>query len=263
MPPARPKTKRASKTAASKRKPCQFCADKAIDVSYRDVNRLTQIRFRTRQDRSAPHLRQLRQASAHADRRDQARSRHRIPPLRFGVNVVKVILLGDVKSLGKKGDVVDVAEGYARNYLLPRNLASEASKGALAALGSQKKAAERRDAQTLAEAKTLAQLIQNAKLAVKAKAGGNGKLFGAVTNADVADAIPTTLVGRGRQAQNRDQEPDQGAWLVPGRNQASQERRRQSHGRCRRSLSTRASWPEARINRTCRAFGVSSASKTN
>jgi large subunit ribosomal protein L9 len=101
--------------------------------------------------------------------------------------------MGDIKSLGKKGDVVDVAEGYARNYLLPRNLVSEASKGALAALGEQKKAAERRDAQTLAEAQTLAQLIQNAKLAVKAKAGGNGKLFGAVTNADVADAIHNAL----------------------------------------------------------------------
>jgi large subunit ribosomal protein L9 len=101
--------------------------------------------------------------------------------------------MGDIKSLGKKGDVVDVAEGYARNYLLPRNLVSEASKGALAALGEQKKAAERRDAQTLAEAESLAKLIQSSKLAVKAKAGGNGKLFGAVTNADVADAIHNAL----------------------------------------------------------------------
>ena len=157
--------------------------------------------------------------------------------------------MGDIKSLGKKGDVVDVAEGYARNYLLPRNLVSEASKGALAALGEQKKAAERRDAQTLAEAETLAQLIQNAKLAVKAKAGGNGKLFGAVTNADVADAIHNALVGCGRQAQNRDQEPDQGAWLVPGRNQVAQERRRKDDGRCHRSLKN--------------AFGASSELKTN
>jgi len=106
---------------------------------------------------------------------------------------VKLLLISDVKSLGKKGDVVEVAEGYARNFLLPRNLAAEASKGALAALGEQKKAQERRDAQVLADAKSLAERLETSKLAVKAKAGGNGKLFGAVTNADVADAIHTAL----------------------------------------------------------------------
>jgi large subunit ribosomal protein L9 len=106
---------------------------------------------------------------------------------------VKLILLSDVKALGKKGDVVDVAEGYARNFLLPRKLATEADRGALAQLGSQKKAKERRDAQTLAEAQALADRLAAAKLAVKAKAGGNGKLFGAVTNADVASAIQDTL----------------------------------------------------------------------
>ena len=106
---------------------------------------------------------------------------------------MKLILLSDVKSLGKKGDVVDVAEGYARNFLLPRKLATEADRGALAQLGSQKQAQERRDAQTLADAKTLADRLAAAKLAVKAKAGGNGKLFGAVTNADVASAIQEAL----------------------------------------------------------------------
>jgi large subunit ribosomal protein L9 len=106
---------------------------------------------------------------------------------------VKLILQSDVKALGKRGDVVDVAEGYARNFLLPRKLATEADKGALAQLGSQKKAKERRDAQTLADAKALADRLAAAKLAVKAKAGGNGKLFGAVTNADVATAIQDAL----------------------------------------------------------------------
>jgi large subunit ribosomal protein L9 len=106
---------------------------------------------------------------------------------------MKVILLSDVKALGKKGDVVDVAEGYARNFLLPRNLASEANKGALAAHADQKRAHEKREAQTLAEAKELATKIESTQLAVKVKAGGNGKLFGAVTNADVADAIAHTL----------------------------------------------------------------------
>jgi large subunit ribosomal protein L9 len=106
---------------------------------------------------------------------------------------MKVILLGDVKALGKKGDVVEVAEGYARNFLLPRNLVSEANKGALAAHADQQRAQEKREAQTLADAKELASKIETTQLAVKAKAGGNGKLFGAVTNADVADAIANTL----------------------------------------------------------------------
>jgi len=106
---------------------------------------------------------------------------------------MKVILLGDVKALGKKGDVVEVAEGYARNFLLPRNLASEANKGALAAHADQKRANEKKEAQSLSDAKDLANKIEQTKLAVKAKAGGNGKLFGAVTNADVADAIHDAL----------------------------------------------------------------------
>ncbi|MBV8636997.1 MAG: 50S ribosomal protein L9 [Candidatus Eremiobacteraeota bacterium] len=106
---------------------------------------------------------------------------------------MKVILLGDVKALGKKGDVVEVAEGYARNFLLPRSLASEANKGALAAHADQKRANEKKEAQQLSDAKDLADKIEQTKLAVKAKAGGNGKLFGAVTNADVADAIRDAL----------------------------------------------------------------------
>ncbi|MHB8433641.1 MAG: 50S ribosomal protein L9 [Candidatus Tyrphobacter sp.] len=106
---------------------------------------------------------------------------------------MKVILLGDVASLGRKGDVVDVAEGYARNFLLPRSLAQEASKGALAMLGEQKKAKDKRDAQVLADARELASRIEAATLAVAARAGGNGKLFGAVTNADVAAAIAAAV----------------------------------------------------------------------
>ena len=106
---------------------------------------------------------------------------------------MKVILTSDVKALGKKGEVVEVAEGYARNFLLPRNLASEANKGALAAHADQKRAHEKKEANALADAKDLATKIEQSALAVKVKAGGNGKLFGAITNADVADAIHTVL----------------------------------------------------------------------
>jgi large subunit ribosomal protein L9 len=106
---------------------------------------------------------------------------------------MKVILLSDVKALGKEGEVADVAEGYARNFLLPRNLAIEANKGALAVLESQRRARAKKDAQVLAEAKDLAARIEGTRIAVPAKAGGNGKLFGAVTNADVAGAIHEAL----------------------------------------------------------------------
>ncbi|MGC1381173.1 MAG: 50S ribosomal protein L9 [Candidatus Baltobacteraceae bacterium] len=106
---------------------------------------------------------------------------------------MKLVLYTDVKALGKKGDVVDVADGYARNFLLPRKLAGEADRGALAQLGAQQKAQERREAQELADARALAARIESAKLSVSAKAGGNGKLFGAITNADVASAIASAL----------------------------------------------------------------------
>jgi large subunit ribosomal protein L9 len=106
---------------------------------------------------------------------------------------VKLVLLSDVKTLGKKGDVVDVADGYARNFLLPRKLAGEADRGALAQLDAQHQARRRREAQELAEARALAARIESAKLTVRAKAGGSGKLFGAITNADVASAIAAVL----------------------------------------------------------------------
>jgi large subunit ribosomal protein L9 len=106
---------------------------------------------------------------------------------------VKLVLLQDVKALGKRGEVVDVADGYARNFLLPRKLAGEADKGALAQLEAQHRAQERRDAAELAEARTLAARLESAKLIVRAKAGENGKLFGAVTNADVATAVAAAV----------------------------------------------------------------------
>lgn len=106
---------------------------------------------------------------------------------------MKLILLGDVKALGKKGDLVDVAEGYARNFLLPRKLATEANKGALTMLSEQKAAKQKREAQQLAETQELAKLLESKPVAVRAKAGGNGKLFGTVTNADIASAISQTF----------------------------------------------------------------------
>src|SRR5579863_9613894 len=100
---------------------------------------------------------------------------------------MRVILLSDVKALGKRGAIVEVAEGYANNFLIPKKLAAEASSGALATLDQQKKAKARKQAEDLAEAQQLAQLLESKPLAVTAKAGGNGKLFGTITNSQIAE----------------------------------------------------------------------------
>lgn len=101
--------------------------------------------------------------------------------------------MSDVKSLGTTGTVLEVADGYARNFLLPRGLAAEASKGSLALLEQQRKAKARRDAEAIANAEALGKQLEGLQISVPAKAGGNGKLFGAVTNANVADAIHASI----------------------------------------------------------------------
>ncbi len=102
---------------------------------------------------------------------------------------MKLILLDDVKTLGKAGAVVEVAEGYARNFLLPRKLAAEASKGTLSVLADKKRAQSKRENEALAATKSLAELLESKPVSVRAKCGGNGRLFGAVTNGHIADAI--------------------------------------------------------------------------
>jgi|ERR1700691_1946075 large subunit ribosomal protein L9 len=102
---------------------------------------------------------------------------------------MRVILLNDVKALGKRGTVVEVAEGYANNFLIPKKLAAEASAGALASLEQQNKAKAKRQAEDLAQAQEIARLIESKPLSLPARAGGNGKLFGTITNAQIAEAI--------------------------------------------------------------------------
>jgi len=106
---------------------------------------------------------------------------------------MKVILMSDVKSLGSIGTVVEVSDGYARNYLLPRGLAAEASKSSLALLEQQRRAKARKDAEAVASAEALGKQLEGLQVNVAVKAGGNGRLFGAVTNANVADAIHEAL----------------------------------------------------------------------
>ncbi|ABB14355.1 50S ribosomal protein L9 [Carboxydothermus hydrogenoformans] len=102
---------------------------------------------------------------------------------------MKVILLTEVKKLGKKGDVVEVAEGYGRNYLIAKGLAVEATEGKLKELQQQKEAANRRKEKELQEARSLAEKLKNIELVLYGKGGENGKLFGAITSKDIAEAL--------------------------------------------------------------------------
>lgn len=102
---------------------------------------------------------------------------------------MKVILLQDIKSLGKKGDVVETAEGYGRNYLLPRKLAKEANAANLNQAKQDKATAAHRAAQQKDEAVVLGAQVQKVVVRLKVRLGDNGKMFGSVTSKDVAEAL--------------------------------------------------------------------------
>jgi large subunit ribosomal protein L9 len=102
---------------------------------------------------------------------------------------VKVLLRADVESLGKKGDLLDVADGYARNYLVPRGLAMKASAGAVKQAEAMRRNREARDAQERGAAEELKARLEGLRVRVGARAGEGGRLFGSVTNVDVTAAI--------------------------------------------------------------------------
>ncbi len=101
---------------------------------------------------------------------------------------MKVILLADVKALGKKGDVVEVSDGYARNMLLPKKLGVEATDKNKNDLKLQKAHEEKVAAQKLAEAEAMAGDLDKIKITVTMKAGENGKVFGSVSSKEIAQA---------------------------------------------------------------------------
>lgn len=102
---------------------------------------------------------------------------------------MKVILRADVANVGKRGDVLVVADGYARNYLVPRRLAMRATEGALAQAGAMRRSRDLRDASDRAAAEDIARRLVSAVINIQARAGSGGKLFGSVTTVDVADAV--------------------------------------------------------------------------
>lgn len=102
---------------------------------------------------------------------------------------MKVILTQDVKKLGKKGDVVNTSDGYARNYLFPRKLAEEATDASLHVLNAKKDVERRKKTAEIEAAQKLAEELRDKVVKIDAKSGDNGKLFGAITSKDVAELI--------------------------------------------------------------------------
>lgn len=102
---------------------------------------------------------------------------------------MRVILRSDHKGLGKRGDIIDVSDGHARNFLLPKGLAFKASDGAASQAASMRRARDLRDSQDREAAQTVASALVAKTITIKAKSGTEGRLFGSVTAADVAEAV--------------------------------------------------------------------------
>jgi large subunit ribosomal protein L9 len=105
------------------------------------------------------------------------------------VSVAKVILRADVDGVGKRGDICEVSNGYARNFLLPRGLAIKASDGAVNQAASMRRARDLRDAADRSAAEEVARTLVARTITISAKAGAEGKLYGSVTSADVVSAV--------------------------------------------------------------------------
>ena len=102
---------------------------------------------------------------------------------------MKVVLLKDVKNVGKRDDILTVSDGYARNFLFPQKLAAEATPGALKEIQRKRAAQDAREAEMLAEAKDKAAALKDKVITLEVKCGEKGRLYGSVTAAEVADAL--------------------------------------------------------------------------
>jgi large subunit ribosomal protein L9 len=102
---------------------------------------------------------------------------------------MKVIFIKDVKGQGKKGDIKDISEGYATNFLIPRGLARVATDGNMKTLENQNAAEQKRKQQEKEEAQVLGKKLEEMTVQLKAKAGEGGRLFGAITSKQIADAL--------------------------------------------------------------------------
>lgn len=106
---------------------------------------------------------------------------------------MKVILLADVKGKGKKGELCNVSDGYARNFLFPKNLAVVADNAAMSELRGKQESAEHHKKEEIAAAKEIAAKLEGKTVTLTAKAGANGKLFGSVTSKEIAAEVEKSL----------------------------------------------------------------------
>src|SRR6478672_10139180 len=104
---------------------------------------------------------------------------------------MKLVLRADVPNVGKKGDIVDVADGHARNYLLPKGLAMKATECVQTQASAMRRSRDVKDARDREAAETVARTLVPVVIRITAKAGAEGKLFGSVTAADVVEAVAT------------------------------------------------------------------------
>ena len=102
---------------------------------------------------------------------------------------MKIVLRSDVEHVGQQGDIVDVADGYARNYLVPRGLAMKATKGVVAQAEAMRRNRSAKEARDVEAAQTQASQLEGARIEIAARAGEGGKLFGSVTAADIVAAV--------------------------------------------------------------------------
>ena len=102
---------------------------------------------------------------------------------------MKVVLLKDVRNMGKRDDIITVSDGYARNFLFPQKLAAEATPGALKEIARKRAAQDAREAELRREAEAKAELLKNKVITLEVKCGDKGRLYGSVTSAEVAEAL--------------------------------------------------------------------------
>ncbi len=102
---------------------------------------------------------------------------------------MRVVLRDDVENIGRKGDLIEVTDGFARNYLVPRGLAMKATKGVVQQAEAMRRNREARDARDREAAQALADQLSGQRIELRARAGEGGRLFGSVTSADVVDAV--------------------------------------------------------------------------
>jgi large subunit ribosomal protein L9 len=102
---------------------------------------------------------------------------------------VRVVLRDDVENIGRKGDLIDVTDGFARNFLVPRGLAMKATKGVVQQAEAMRRNREARDARDREAAQALADQLSGQRIELRARAGDGGRLFGSVTSANVVDAV--------------------------------------------------------------------------